>query len=110
MYPLRRSNTYGSYKRCGAFVCSRHCIAHDMMAQVAPDDLRQLIATVTAAWDIRVCEGSRIEIDYLLPPPCPCHRRTAAAAPVLSSDRRRYIMLPAAVHRRSQALPRERTP
>jgi hypothetical protein len=67
---LRRSNTYGSYKRCGAFVCSRHCIAHDMTAQVAPDDLRQLIATVTAAWDIRVCEGSRIEIDYLLPEDC----------------------------------------
>ena len=79
MYPLRRSNTYGAYKRCGAFVCSRHCIAHDMPAQVAPDDLRQLIATV-------------------------------AAAPVLSSGRRRYIMLPAAVHRRSQALQRERTP
>jgi hypothetical protein len=38
-----------------------------MTVQVAPDDLRQLIATVTAAWDIRVCEGSRIEIDYLLP-------------------------------------------
>ena len=70
MYPLRRSNTYGSYKRCGAFVCSRHCIAHDMTAQVAPDDLRQLIATVTAAWDIRVCEGRRIEIDYLLPADC----------------------------------------
>ncbi len=68
---LRRSNTYGSYKRCGAFVCSRHCIAHDMTAQVPPDDLRQLIATVTAAWDIRVCEGNRVEIDYLLPPPCP---------------------------------------
>lgn len=67
---LRRSNTYGSYKRCGAFVCSRHCIAHGMTAQVAPDDLRQLIATVTAAWDIRVCEGSRIEIDYLLPEDC----------------------------------------
>lgn len=67
---LRRSNTYGSYKRCGAFVCSRHCIAHDMTAQVPPDDLRQLIATVTAAWDIRVCEGSRIEIDYLLPEDC----------------------------------------
>ena len=73
-----------------------------MTAQVPPDDLRQLIATVTAAWDIRVCEGNRVEIDYLLPPPCP--------VPVLSSDRRRYIMLPAAVHRRSQALPRERTP
>ena len=70
MYPLRRSNTYGSYKRCGAFVCSRHCIAHDMTGEVAPDDLRQLIATVTAAWDIRVCEGSRIEIDYLLPADC----------------------------------------
>lgn len=41
-----------------------------MTAQVAPDDLRQLIATVTAAWDIRVCEGSRIEIDYLLPADC----------------------------------------
>ncbi len=67
---LRHSNTYGSYKRCGAFVCSRHCIAHDMTAQVPPDDLRQLIATVTAAWDIRVCEGSRIEIDYLLPEDC----------------------------------------
>lgn len=67
---LRRSNTYGSYKRCGAFVCSRHCIAHDMTAQVPPVDLRQLIATVTAAWDIRVCEGSRIEIDYLLPEDC----------------------------------------
>lgn len=67
---LRRSNTYGSYKRCGAFVCSRHCIAHDMTAQVTPDDLRQLIATVTAAWDIRVCEESRIEIDYLLPEDC----------------------------------------
>ena len=78
MYRLRRSNTYGSYKRCGAFVCSRHCIAHDMPAQAAPDDLSQLIAAVTA--------------------------------PVLSSGRRRYIMLPAAVHRRSQALPRERTP
>ncbi len=70
MYPLRRSNTYGSYKRCGAFVRSRHCIAHDMTAQVPPDDLRQLIATVTAAWNIRVCEGSRIEIDYLLPEDC----------------------------------------
>ena len=67
---LRRSNTYGSYKRCGAFVCSRHCIAHDMTAQVAPDDLRQLITTVTTSWDIRVCEGSRIEIDYLLPEDC----------------------------------------
>ena len=67
---LRRSNTYGSYKRCGAFVCSRHCIAHDMTAQVTPDDLRQLIATVTAARDIRVCEESRIEIDYLLPEDC----------------------------------------
>ena len=67
---LRRSNTYGSYKRCGAFVCSRHCIVHDMTAQVAPDDLRQLIATVAAVWDIRVCEGSRIEIDYLLPEDC----------------------------------------
>lgn len=41
-----------------------------MTAQVAPDDLRQLIATVTAVWDIRVCEGSRIEIDYLLPEDC----------------------------------------
>lgn len=70
MYRLRRSNTYGSYKRYGAFVCSRHCIAHDMTAQVPPDDLRQLIATVTAAWNIRVCEGSRIEIDYLLPEDC----------------------------------------
>lgn len=67
---LRRSNTYGPYKRCGAFVCSGHCIAHDMTAQVPPDDLRQLITTVTAAWDIRVCEGSRIEIDYLLPEDC----------------------------------------
>ena len=67
---LRRCNTYGSYKRCGAFVCSRHCIAHDMTAQVAPDDLRQLITTVTTSWGIRVCEGSRIEIDYLLPEDC----------------------------------------
>lgn len=67
---LRRSNTYGSHKHYGAFVCSRHCIAHDMTAQVAPDDLRQLIATVTAAWDIRVCEESRIGIDYLLPEDC----------------------------------------
>ena len=41
-----------------------------MTAQVAPDDLRQLITTVTTSWDIRVCEGSRIEIDYLLPEDC----------------------------------------
>lgn len=45
-------------------------IAHDMPAQVAPDDLSQLIATVAAARNIRVCEGSRIEIDYLLPEDC----------------------------------------
>jgi hypothetical protein len=72
--------------------------------------LRQLIATVTAAWDIRVCEGSRIEIDYLLPEDCRALLVGGGSRAVLSSGLRRYIMLPAAVHRRSQALPRERTP
>lgn len=38
--------TCGSYKRCGASVCSKHYIAHDALAQVVLDDLNQLIGGV----------------------------------------------------------------
>lgn len=38
--------TCGSYKRCGASVCSKHYIAHDALTKVILDDLNQLIAGV----------------------------------------------------------------
>lgn len=38
--------TCGSYKRCGASVCSKHYIAHDVLAQVVLNDLNRLIAGV----------------------------------------------------------------
>ena len=38
--------TCGSYKRYGASVCSKHYIAHDVLAQVVLNDLNRLIAGV----------------------------------------------------------------
>ena len=35
--------TCGSYKRYGASVCSKHYIAHDVLAQVVLNDLNRLI-------------------------------------------------------------------
>ena len=118
--------TCGSYKRYGASVCSKHYIAHDVLAQVVLNDLNRLMAAVenlrqlaqqgaaqeqalqaqldklrssaqddplalpwvkellalghlteldrptvaAAIREIRVYEGNRIEIDYLLPESC----------------------------------------
>ena len=115
--------TCGSYKRYGASVCSKHSIAHDVVAKVVLDDLNRLMAAVenlrqlaqqgaaqeqalqaqldklrgsvqddplslpwvkellasgqlaeldrptvaAAIREIRVYEGNRVEIDYLLP-------------------------------------------
>ena len=38
--------TCGSYKRYGASVCSKHYIAHDVVAKVVLDDLNRLMAAV----------------------------------------------------------------
>lgn len=38
--------TCGSYKRYGASVCSKHYIAHDVVAKVVLDDLNRLLAAV----------------------------------------------------------------
>lgn len=45
----------GSYKRYGASVCSKHYIAHDVVAKVVLDDLNRLMAAVetSVSWHSR---------------------------------------------------------